>query len=169
MRYEQIRLVDAAPHFETIAEIVAAVRETSALPPIDAMAALQSFAKRGDTAALAWDRDRLIGCVCLGACHHFIAGPDWVPVKVRLVSDGIDLVKVGCTHFVYLHPEFWGQGVSLALTDQARRSNPMFTHTLLHGFATKELEGWAAHLNGVIEVGTRQGQSVFVRSIVPAP
>lgn len=168
MRYEQIRLAEAAPHFETIAEIVADVRETKALPPIDALSVLQSFAKRGDTAALAWEGDRLVGCVCLGACHHFISSPDWVPVKVRLVRDGIDLAKVGCTHFVYLHPDFWGQGLTLALTDQARRSNPEFTHTLLHGFATKELEGWAARLNGVIEVGTRQGQSVFVRGIARA-
>lgn len=169
MRYEQIRLIDAAPHFETIAEIVAAVRETRALPPMHALAVLQSFARRGDTAALAWEADRLVGITCLGACHQFIAGPDWVPVKVRLVRDGINLVRVGCTHFVYLQPDFWGQGVTLALTDQARRSNPNFTHTLLHGFATKELEDWAAGLDGVVEVGSRQGQSVFVRGIAGAP
>jgi GNAT superfamily N-acetyltransferase len=169
MRYEQILLAEAAPQFETIVEIVTAVRESKGLPPIDAMAALDVFARRGDTAALAWDRDRLIGCVCLGACHHFIAGPDWVPVKVRLVRDRIDLAKIGCTHFVYLHPDYWGQGVTLALTDQARRSNPKFTHTLLHGFATKELEDWAAGLDGVVQVGTRQWQSVFVRGIARAP
>ena len=168
MRYEQILLADAAPLFETIAEIVTAVRETKGLPPIDAMAALDVFARRGDTAALAWEGDRLIGCVCLGACHHFITDPDWVPIKVRLVRDGIDLAKVGCTHFVYLHPDYWGQGVTLALTDQARRSNPRFTHTLLHGFASKEFEDWAAGLDGVVQVGTRQGQSVFVRGIARA-
>ncbi len=168
MRYEQIRLIDAAPQFETIAEIVAVVRETKGLPPIDALVALQSFSRRGDTAALAWEGDRLVGCVCLGACHHFITDPDWVPVKVRLVRDGIDLAKVGCTHFVYLHPDYWGQGVTLALTDQARRSNPVFTHTLLHGFATKELEDWVASLGGAVEVGMRQGQSVFVREIARA-
>ena len=165
MRYEQIRLAEAAPHFETIAEIVADVRETKALPPIDALSVLQSFAKRGDTAALAWEGDRLVGCVCLGACHHFISSPDWVPVKVRLVRDGIDLAKVGCTHFVYLHPDFWGQGLTLALTDQARRSNPEFTHTLLHGFATKEFEDWAAGLEGVVEVGVKNGARVFLREI----
>lgn len=165
MRYEQIRLVDAAPHFKAIAEIVTAVRETKALPPIDALAALQSFARRGDTAALAWEGDRLIGCVCLGACHHFITDPDWVPVKVRLVRDGIDLAKVGCTHFVYLHPDYWRQGVTLAFTDQARRSNPRFTHTLLHGFATKGFEDWAAGLDGVVEIGTRNGLRVFTREI----
>ena len=165
MRYEQIRLAEATPHFETIAEIATAVRETKGLPPIDAMAALDVFARRGDTAALAWEGDRLIGCVCLGACHHFITDPGWVPVKVRLVRDGIDLAKVGCTHFVYLHPDYWGQGVTLALTDQARRTNPVLTHTLLHGFATKELEEWAAGLEGAVEVGMRQGQSVFVRGI----
>jgi GNAT superfamily N-acetyltransferase len=165
MRYEQILLAEAAPHFETIAEVANAVRESKGLLPIDAMAALDVFARRGDTAALAWEGDRLIGCVCLGACHHFITDPDWVPVKVRLVSDGIDLAKVGCTHFVYLHPDYWGRGVTLALTDQARRSNPEFTHTLLHGFATKELEDWAASLDGVVEVGVRRRQSVFVRDI----
>lgn len=169
MRYEQIRLVEAALHFEAIAEIVTAVREAKALPPIDALAALDRFAKRGDTAALAWDGDTLVGLTCLGLCHHFINSPDWVPVKVRLVRDGIDLAKVGSTHFVYLHPDYWGQGVTLALTDQARRSNPVFTHTLLHGFATKELEDWAAGLDGVVEVGTRNGQSVFVRGIAGAP
>ena len=165
MRYEQIRLADATLHFATIAEIVAAVRETKALPPIDALSALQNFAKRGDTAALAWEGDRLIGCVCLGVCHHFITDPDWVPLKVRLVRDGIDLAKVGCTHFVYLHPDYWGQGVTLALTDKARRSNPKFTHTLLHGFATKELEDWAVGLDGVVEVGTKNGLRVFAREI----
>lgn len=165
MRYEQIRLVDAAPHFEAIAEIVTAVREVKALPPIDALSALQNFAKRGDTAALAWEGDRLVGCVCLGACHHFISSPDWVPVKVELARGGLDLAMVGCTHFVYLHPDYWGQGVTLALTDQARRSNPKFTHTLLHGFATKELEDWAAGLNGVVEVGTKNGLRVFTREI----
>lgn len=169
MRYEQIRLFDVVPHFEAIAEIVAAVREAKALPPIDALSALQSFARRGDTAALAWEGDRIVGCVCLGACHHFISSPDWVPVKVRLSRGEIDLAQVGCTHFVYLHPDYWGQGVTLALTDQARRSNQKFTHTLLHGFATKEFEDWAAGLDGVIEVGTRQGQSVFVRGIAGAP
>jgi hypothetical protein len=169
MRYEQILLAEAAPQFETIAEIVTAVRETKGLPPINAMAALDVFARRGDTAALAWEGDRLIGCVCLGVCHQFITDPDWVPVKVRLVRDGLNLAKVGCTHFVYLHPDYWGQGATLALTDQARRSNPKFTHTLLHGFATKEFEDWAAGLDGVVQVGTRQGQSVFVRSIVTAP
>lgn len=169
MRYEQIRLAEAAPQFETIAEVANAVRETKGLPPIDAMAALDVFARRGDTAALAWEGDRLIGCVCLGVCHHFITDPDWVPLKVRLVRDGIDLSKVGCTHFVYLHPDYWGKGMTLALTDKARRSNPNFTHTLLHGFATKELEDWAAGLNGVVEVGTRNGQSVFVRGIAGAP
>ena len=165
MRCEQIRLVDAAPHFEAIAEIVTAVREAKALPPIDALSALQSFAKRGDTAALAWEGDRLIGCICLGACYHFITSPDWVPVKVRLARGGIDLARVGCTHFVYLHPDFWGLGVTLALTDQARRSNPRYTHSLLHGFATKEFEDWAAGLDGVVEVGTRNGLRVFTREI----
>jgi len=166
MRYEQIRLIDAAPHYEMIAEIVTAVRETKALPPIDAQAALQSFARRGDTAALAWDGDRLVGCVCLAACHHFIANPDWVPIKVRLIRDDIDLAKVGCTHFVYLHPDHWQQGGTLALTDQARRSNSAFSHTLLHGFATKELENWAASLDGVIEIGDRlTKQRVFLRKI----
>ncbi|WP_375697991.1 GNAT family N-acetyltransferase [Pseudophaeobacter sp. TrK17] len=165
MRYEQIQLADAASQFETIAEIVTAVRETKGLPPTDAMAALESFAKRGDTAALAWEGDRLIGCVCLGACHHFITDPDWVPLKVRMIRDGIDLAKVGCTHFVYLHPDYWGQGLTLALTDQVRRSNPKFTHTLLHGFATKELEDWAAGLDGAVEVGSRRRQAVFLRSI----
>lgn len=169
MHYEQIRLAEATPHFEAIAEIVATVREIKGLPPIDALAALQSFSRRGDTAALAWEGDRLVGCVCLGACHHFIADPDWVPFKVRLVRDGIDLEKVGCTHFVYLHPDYWGQGVTLALTEKARRSNPKFTHTLLHGFATKEFEDWAASLDGVVEVGTRNGQSVFVRGIAGSP
>ncbi|SFK77944.1 hypothetical protein [Shimia haliotis] len=169
MRYEQILLAEAAPHYETIAEVANAVRETKGLLPIDAMAALARFSRRGDTAALAWEGDSLVGCVCLGACHHFTTDPDWVPVKVRLVRDGIDLAKVGCTHFVYLHPGYWGQGVTLALTDQARRSNPMFTHTLLHGFATKELEDWAAGLDGVVDVGTRNGQSVFVRGIARAP
>jgi GNAT superfamily N-acetyltransferase len=165
MHYEQIRLAEATPHFEAIAEIVATVREIKGLPPIDALAALQSFSRRGDTAALAWEGDRLVGCVCLGACHHFIADPDWVPFKVRLVRDGIDLEKVGCTHFVYLHPDYWGQGVTLALTEKARRSNPKFTHTLLHGFATKEFEDWAASLDGVVEVGTRNGFRVFTREI----
>ena len=88
-----------------------------------------------------------------------------MPVKVRLVRDGIDLAKVGCTHFVYLHPDYWGQGVTLALTDQARGSNPKFTHTLLHGFATKELEDWVAGLDGVVEVGTKNGLRVFTREI----
>ena len=165
MRYEQIRLVDAALHFEAIAEIVAAVRETKTLPPIDAPSALQNFAKRGDTAALAWDGDRLIGCVCLGACYHFISSPDWVPVKVELARGGLDLAMVGCTHFVYLHPDYWGRGATMALTDQARRSNPRFTHTLLHGFATKEFENWAAGLRGVVEVGRRNGSKVFSREI----
>ena len=165
MHYEQIRLAEATPHFEAIAEIVATVHGTKGLPPIDALASLQSFARRGDTAALAWEEDRLIGCVCLGACHHFITDPDWAPVKVRLVRDGIDLAKVGCTHFVYLHPDYWGQRVTLALTDQVRRSNPMFTHTLLHGFATKEFENWAAGLRGVVEVGRRNGSKVFSREI----
>ena len=74
MRYDQIRLVDAAPHFEAIAEIVTAVRETKTFPPIDALAALQSFARRGDTAALAWEGDRIVGCVCLGACTRNHSG-----------------------------------------------------------------------------------------------
>jgi len=68
-----------------------------------------------------------------------------------------------------LHPDYWGQGLTLALTDQARRSNPMSTHTLLHGFATKELEDWATGLDGVVEIGTRNGQGVFVRGITGAP
>ena len=101
----------------------------------------------------------------LGACHHFISSPDWVPVKVRLVRDRIDLAKVGCTHFVYLHPDYWGRGVTLALTDQARRSNPMFTHMLLHGFATKELEDWAVGLDGVVEVAVKNGARDYVREI----
>ena len=67
MRYEQILLAEAAPHFETIAEIVTVVREAKGLPPINAMAALDVFARRGDTAALAWEGDHLVGCVCLGA------------------------------------------------------------------------------------------------------
>jgi GNAT superfamily N-acetyltransferase len=165
MRYEQIRLAEAAPHFETIAEIATAVRESKGLPPIEPIAALDVFARRGDTAALAWEGDRLVGCVCLGVCHHFITDPDWVPVKVRLVRDGIDLAKVGCTHFVYLHPDYWGRGATMALTDQARRSNSRFTHTLLHGFATKEFEDWAAGLDGVVEVGTKNGLRVFTREI----
>ena len=34
---------------------------------------------------------------------------------------------------------------------------------------TKEFEDWAAGLDGVVEVGTRNGQSVFVRGIAGAP
>lgn len=53
----------------------------------------------------------------------------------------------------------------MALTDQARRSNPRFTHTFLHVFATKGFEGWAACLDGVVEVGTGNGLRVFVCGI----
>ena len=170
MRYEQIRLVDAAPHFEAIAEIVAAVRETRALPPIDALAALHAFARRGDTAVLAWENDILVGVTCLGLCHHFIAGPEWMRIKVRLVRDGHDLARIGCSHFVYLHPDHWQQGATSALTEQARTSNPDLSHTLLQGFATKELEIWAANLPGVQDVGLPNphapGQRVFLRKIV---
>ena len=88
-----------------------------------------------------------------------------MPVKVRLVRDGTDLAQVACTHFVYLHPDYWGRGVTMALTDQARRSSPDFTHTLLHGFATKEFEDWAANLDGVVEVAVKNGARVYVREI----
>lgn len=65
------------------------------------MAAFDVFAWRSDIAAPAWEGDRLVGCVCLGAFHHFISSLDWVLVKVELTRSGIKLAMVGCTVFVY--------------------------------------------------------------------
>lgn len=167
MRYEQIKLADAAPHFDRLTRIVGDVRGRRGLVPLDARAALQAFARRGDTAALAWDVDQLVGVTCVGLCHHFIAGPDWMPVKVSLARAGYDLARIGCSHFVYLSPDYWGAGVTFALTEAARRSNPGLTHTLSHGFATQELEDWAAKLPGMVELPLKapDGRRVLVREV----
>jgi hypothetical protein len=167
MRYEQLNLADAVVHFDRLARIVTDVRVRKNLVPIAAPAALATFAKRGDTAALAWDGDQLVGVTCLGLCHHFIAGPEWLPLKLHLAQSGIDLGKVGCTHFVYLSPDYWGSGATRALTEAARRSNPAITHTLSHSFATKDLEDWAAQLPGMVELAVEapSGGRVFVREV----
>ena len=167
MRYEQVKLADAAEHFEPLAVIVAAVREKTGRDPLDAVSALEAFAKRGDTAALAWDGDQLVGVTCLGLCHHFIAGPEWLPIKVHLVREGYDLVKIGCSHFVYLHPGYWGGGATFALTEAARRSNLAVTHTLAHSFATEAFEEWAAALPGAVAlpVAAPGGGRAFIREV----
>ncbi|SEP03176.1 hypothetical protein SAMN04490248_12051 [Salinihabitans flavidus] len=169
MQYERIQLITAAPKFDAIADIVANVRAVRSLAPIDAINDLRAFARRGDTAALAWDGDTLAGCVCLTACHHFIQGAEWMPIKVALIRRGLDLARIGCSHFVYLHPDYWGQGHTLALNAHARRSNRAFTHTLAHGFATSRLEDWAAQLPGAEDVGLPgpHGGRVFIREITP--
>lgn len=167
MRYEQIKLAEAAAHFDRLGQIVDTVHVTRGLAPIDAKGALSTFAKRGDTAALAWNEDQLVGVTCLGLCHHFIAGPEWLPVKLHLARDGIDLGAVACSHFVYLSPDYWAAGHTFALTEAARHSNPAITHTLSHGFATKALEDWAAKLPGMVELPMAgPGASrVFVREV----
>ena len=167
MRYEQVKLAEAAEHFERLGTIVADVRNKIARDPIDAKPMLEAFAKRGDTASLAWDGDQLVGVTCLGLCHHFIAGPEWLPIKVHLASEGYDLGRVGCSHFVYLSPDYGGAGHTFALTEASRRSNPAVTHTLSHSFATKDLEDWAAKLPGMVELSfpNPQGGRVFVREI----
>ena len=167
MRYEQVKLADAAEHFEQLAGIVAAVREKTGRDTLDAVSALEAFAKRGDTAALAWDGDRLVGVTCLGLCYHFIAGPEWLPIKVHLAREGYDLGKMGCSHFVYLHPDHWGAGATFALTEVSRRSNPALTHTLTHTLPSKEMEDWAAKLPGMVDVGllSPNGGRMFVRAV----
>ena len=167
MDYEQITLAHAVQHFDRLASIVDDVRLKQGLTPMNAMAALQSFAKRGDTAALAWDGGQLMGLTCLGLCHHFIAGTEWLPVKLHLARSGINLATLGCSHFVYLSPDYWGSGATRALTEAARRSNPAITHTLSHSFATPELETWAAKLPGMKELGVPgpNGGRVFVRGV----
>ena len=102
MRYEQVKLAKAAEHFERLGTIVADVRKKTGREPIDAKPMLEVFAKRGDTAALAWDGDQLVGVTGLGLCHHFIAGAEWIPIKLHLAREGYDLGKIGCSHFVYL-------------------------------------------------------------------
>jgi hypothetical protein len=167
MDYEQITLAHAAQHFDRLVEIVDVVRLKQGLTAINAMAALQSFAKRGDTAALAWDGGRRVGITCLGLCHHFIAGTEWLPVKLHLARSGIPLSTLGCSHFVYLDPDHWGAGHTASLTEAARRSNPAITHTLSHSFATKGLEGWAAQMPGMVELPVEAPDvgRVFVRVV----
>ena len=168
MRYQQLRLADAAEHFERLASIALAVRTQTGREGFDAQRALQTFARRGDTAALAWDGDQLVGVTCLGLCHHFITAPEWMPFKMHLVGKGYNLGTVGCSHFVYLSPDHWGAGVTFALTEAARRSNPVLTHTLSHSFATQALEDWAAKLPGMVELSVKGpgGKRVFVREIL---
>jgi hypothetical protein len=167
MRYEQVKLADVAEHFKRLSQVVADVRVKTGREPIDAMPMLEAFAKRGDTAALAWDADQLVGVTCLGLCHHFISGPEWMPIKVHLAREGYDLGKVGCSHFVYLSPDYWGGGATFALTEASRRSNPAVTHTLAHTLHSKEMEEWAAALPGMVELGVAcpKGGRVFVREV----
>ena len=167
MDYEQTTLAHAVQHFDRLASIVDDVRLKQRLTPMNAMAALQGFAKRGDTAALAWDNGQLMGLTCLGLCHHFISGTEWLPVKLHLARLGINLATLGCSHFVYLDPTHWGAGHTAALTEAARRSYPAITHTLSHSFATPALETWAAKLRGMKELGVPgpNGGRVFVREV----
>lgn len=170
MRYQQVKLAEAAAHDQRLAVIVNDVRLKQGLPAMDAAGPLACFSQRGDTGALAWDGDQLVGLICLGLCHHFIAGPDWMPIKVHLAREGYDLGKVGCTHFVYVSPDYWGGGITSALLDHSRRSNPDVTHTLEHSCATQELEDWAAALPGMVELALKgpDGKRVFVREVEPA-
>ena len=167
MRYEQVKLADVAEHFERLSQVVADVRVKTGREPIDAMPMLEAFAKRGDTAALAWDSDQLVGVTCLGLCHHFISGSEWMPIKVHLAREGYDLGKVGCSHFVYLSPDYWGGGATFALTEASRRSNPAVTHTLAHTLPSKEMEDWAAALPGMVELPLKGPDQlrVFIRKI----
>lgn len=169
MRYEQVKLAEAAQHFERLSQIVADVRVKTGREPIDAMPMLEAYAKRGDTAALAWDGDQLVGVTCLGLCHHFIAGAEWIPIKLHLAREGYDLGKVGCSHFVYLSPDYWGGGATFALTEASRRSHPAVTHTLSHTLPSKEMEDWAAALPGMVDIGlpNPNGGRVFIRAVDP--
>jgi len=164
MRYEQVKLAEAAEHFQRLAVIVDDVRRARDLLALDGGASLAGYARRGDTAALAWDGAQLVGVSCLGLCHHFVAGPQWLPIKVHLMRAGYDLSRLGCSHFVYLSPDYWGAGATAALTQTARRSNPQVSHTLSHSFATPALEAWAAGLPGMVELGLKapDGGRVFV-------
>jgi hypothetical protein len=170
MHYQELKLADAAEHFDRLTSIADAVRTQTGLAGFDAQRALQVFARRGDTAALAWDGDQLVGVTCLGLCHHFIAGPEWIPVKMHLAREGYNLSTVGCSHFVYLSPEYWRVGATFSLTEAARRSNPALTHTLSHSFATQALEDWAAKLPGMVELSVRGpgDKRVFIREVHPA-
>ena len=167
MRYQQLNLADAAEHFERLSSIINAVRQKTGRETTNAVPMLEVFAKRGDTAALAWDGDQLVGVTCLGLCHHFIAGADWMPIKMHLAREGYDLGKMGCSHFVYLSPDYWGAGATFALTEASRRSNPAVTHTLAHTLHSKEMEEWAAALPGMVELGVAcpKGGRVFVREV----
>lgn len=169
MRYEQVKLADVAENFERLSQIVADVRVKTGREPIEEMPILEAFAKRGDTAALAWDADQLVGVTCLGLCHHFISGPEWMPIKVHLAREGYDLGKVGCSHFVYLSPDYWDGGASFALTEASRRSNAAVTHTLAHTLPSKEMEDWAAALPGMVDIGlpNPNGGRVFIRAVDP--
>ena len=169
MRYQQVKLADVAEHFGRLSQIVEDVRVKTGREPIDAKPMLEAFAKRGDTGALAWDGDQLVGMTCLGLCHHFIFGPEWIAIKVHLAREGYDLGKVGCSHFVYLSPDYWAAGQTFGLTEAARRSDPAVSHTLAHTLPSKEMEDWAAALPGMVELALKgpDGKRVFVREVDP--
>jgi GNAT superfamily N-acetyltransferase len=170
MRYEQVKLAEAAQHFGRLSAIVEDVRLKQGLRAMDAAAQLERFSRRGDTAALAWDGDQLVGVICLGLCHHFISGPEWLSIKVHLAREGYDLGKIGCTHFVYVSPDYWGSGITSALLERSRRSHPAVSHTLEHSCETPELENWAAALPGMVELALKgpDAKRVFVREVDPA-
>lgn len=167
IRYETGLLLSYQHLFPAMAEITKAVEAERGLTPVPTDEVLVEYARRGDRVALAFDGDELIGYSLLSPADVFLTGIEWLPFRMWAVKNGYDISEYGCTHFIYVLPSYWKQGVNSGVRETNRQESD-FKGTIAHTFTHKAIEEWAKNLPNIVDTGLKgpQGDGIYILEIV---
>lgn len=127
---------------------------------------LKASSKRGDVAVLAFDDDELIGFALMSKADYFLAEGSTFHLKLWLAQNGYDFNRLGASHMVYLHPNYWKQGLNAAML-KAREGSGFFDFLVAFRPATQQLMDWVMKQPNVINTGLldEMGFPILIRDI----
>jgi GNAT superfamily N-acetyltransferase len=71
--------------------------------------------RRGDIATVAFDGDKIIGFCLMTKAEHILSMGSTIPLKLWLYNNGYDFGRVACSMMIYVHPDYWEQGLTKSL------------------------------------------------------
>ncbi len=141
MEYTYKALVECRSLFPAMAAIVSKVEAAKERIDLDLLASLETYAKRGDSVALAYDGETLVGFTAVSHANHWIKGPYWISFRIWCGTNGLDLADAGCPHMVYLEPDYWSGGATEALVNAAT-AGAGFKDYVYHTTPSVEMSDW---------------------------